>query len=279
MSQVANVLPLSRWFVALPSLQYTVAVTNKEPLRPRPSPLYPQDAPMGDPAVAATNAVLLNVGPLRDEARREYANMTDDQIVTTLWNKGRHSLDVSPYFNNIFKPEIFRALSQVGRNIKTIVCFDFGTFEADNHSRLMFYPESVGCTAQHVFAFYVREHIQSTYGTSPELIFQHLEYTHATAKLLSHVGAAVFRDNASGFRCITSNTLVIWMCRDGHIALPVKQVIADFPYQNRPLQLPLAMIWPEEGDHPTTLEDILNSPQSKSRNWGVSLAYTYSVVS
>ncbi|KAI1148390.1 hypothetical protein F4825DRAFT_454527 [Nemania diffusa] len=246
-----------RWFVALRSLQSTIAAIDQNPFM---APHFHSEALQpGDPSSAGTNAAIHSLGPLRRDAEREYGQMKGSEIVTTLWNKARHSLDESHYFNNYFKPTLFMALVHVGRLVENIVCFQLGTFEADNHSPHTYYPESVACTAQHVFAFDLREHIASTYGQSPTLVFQHLEYTMDTARLLHGLRATVCRDNVTGFRYVNANSLVIWMCRDGHVPIPVKQIIADFMYQERPMTLPLAMIWPEEGIFPAVMEDIVMS--------------------
>ncbi|KAJ8122427.1 hypothetical protein O1611_g9843 [Lasiodiplodia mahajangana] len=248
------------WFIKLESLQSCIATIAKQRTEPRPPPFYSLGMQMGDPARAESNTALLGLGSIREDARIEYANVSSRQMVTTLWNKARHALDESVHYNNTLKPEVLAALSNVGRHIENIVCFDLGTFEADNRGPFVYYPEAYACTAHHVFAFEIKEHLKSTYGRNPALIFQHLEYTHDTTRLLERIGAGVFRDNAMAFRYVRENTLVIWICKEGHVQIPVKQIIADFPYQTQPFPVPRAMIWPEEGATPTTLQDVMDSP-------------------
>ncbi|KAI1120663.1 hypothetical protein F5Y10DRAFT_272841 [Nemania abortiva] len=253
-------------FVRLQNLQSCIAFVAKNPTQPRPPPFYSLGVQMGDPARAETNLALIGLGSLREDARKEYANVSSSQMVTTLWNKARHVLDESSYFNDILRPRVFEVLSSVGQHIENIVCFDFGTFEADTRSPPSFFPEGFACTAHHILPFYIREQLKSSYGRAPGIIFQHIEYTHDTARLLEGIGAGVFRDNVLAFRYVRENTLVIWICRDGHVQIPVKQIIADFPYQAQPFPLPRAMIWPEESDTPTTLQDIMDSPKVDPEN-------------
>lgn len=153
------------------------------------------------------------------------------------------------FCNNKTPRRILEALSSVERRIDNIICFDLGTFEADvlgphasTHGRIL------RRTHHHLLAIMIRDFLAAQPGrkTPPRLIFQHLLYTGYTAKILQHQGGEVITDNTTAFRHITKNTLVIWAGIEGPMPVPVKQVIADFPYQETPLPLPRAMIWPEE---------------------------------
>lgn len=177
-------------------------------------------------------------------------------------NEARQRLAESEYFNNILQPRGLEILSSVGQYIDNIICFELGTFEANEGNPLMLNPDSCPCTSHHLFAIYIRDYLKEKYGRAPALIFQHFEYTDHTANILREQEATVIRNNTGGFHRITENTLVIWMARSTTDPTPVKQVIADFPFQRpAPLPLPRAMIWPEEGDRPTTIQDILSIPE------------------
>jgi hypothetical protein len=171
-----------------------------------------------------------------------FANGTKVEIVTTRYEEvGSYWLRSNNFSDNIleFKDVISK------QDINKIVCIDFLTFEDDmcKTARQMIY---------HQFALNIKRRCLSTNEKAPELQFYHVGYTQTTIDFIRGRGAKVFTDTISAFQEITDSTLVIWMGTDGNI--PVKQIIADFSLQNLPL--PRAMIWPEEGDKPTTYEEL-----------------------
>lgn len=183
-------------------------------------------------------------------------------MVIGMLNEARQRLADSVYFNTVLQPRGLDILSSIRQHIDKIICFELGTFEADEGNPLMSNPDSCPCTSHHLFAISIRDFLKERYGRAPTLIFQDFEYTNNTANLLREQDATVVRNNIGGYHRITENTLVIWMGRSTTNPSPVKQVIADFPFQQpTPLPLPIAMIWPEEGDHPTTIQDVLSIPE------------------
>ncbi|KAI1172567.1 hypothetical protein F4777DRAFT_581800 [Nemania sp. FL0916] len=187
----------------------------------------------GNPAIADTNFALTN---LPSAFQQDLAAYTNFEIVHAIFAAAKARWDESEFWSNLLWPKVIEVLPDVGSHIDKIICFELGTFEADLRSRAAF-------------------------GTNPALIFQHFEYTFDTTTLLESYGARVIGNTVTGFTHITENSLVIWTGGSGPFASPVKQIIADFPFQIRqmPLPLPRAMIWPKESDIPTTLESIVDS--------------------
>ncbi|KAI1113421.1 hypothetical protein F5Y14DRAFT_462354 [Nemania sp. NC0429] len=247
------------WLVTLETLQCAIARVQEVPRPDTALHFYMLARQQGDPASALTNAALGRFRlPLTDDGRQ---SLIGPRMTIAMFNEARERLHESHFVNTVLQPKVVDVLSSVGRHIDNIVCFELGTFEADEGNPLMMNPMSCPCTSHHIFAIYIRNVLKEKYGTTPTLVFQHFEYTDNTANLLRGQDAVVIRNNTGGFHRITENTLVIWMGRGTTDPTPVKQVIADFPFQRpTPLPLPRAMIWPEEGDRPTTMQDVLRIP-------------------
>ncbi|KAI0441750.1 hypothetical protein F4803DRAFT_551769 [Xylaria telfairii] len=222
--------------VELRSLQYTISRLRHER---KETPFYSVGQLRGDPA-----------DPQRNPSLEEWPDSILSSVCQTsvqgIFNEG-----MDQFFRNNTPPKVLQALSSVEHQIDNIVCFDLGTFEADERGpHVSNYGENFGRVHHHLLAIQIRDLLASQPGrkTPPELVFQHLFYTDYTTNFLQGQNCQVIRDNTTAFRHITENTLVIWAGIEGPMPVPVKQVIADFPFQDTPLPLPIAMLWPEE--HP-----------------------------
>lgn len=191
-------------------------------------------------------------------ARRELGGTTSlDRVEEVFEWAIRRQLE-NRFYTDSFLPSVKEIIRKRGRHIDNVICFELGTIEADIQSDWTRHTGQLACSAHHLFAVAIRDYIAQNFETRVGLIFQHLEYTDATASYLGQIfQARVIRDNISGFQCITQNSLVIWMARDGPMPIPVKQIIADFPYQISPRPLPSIMIWPEERYAPTTMNAVM----------------------
>lgn len=257
-------MSLSKWLVSLETLEAAIARVREVPRPDTALRFYMLARQRGDPADALTNAALGRFRlELSDHGRER---VISGQLANDLVEDARKRLAESEYFNSVLQPRGLEILSSVGQHIDNIICFELGTIEADEGNPLMLNPDSCPSTSHHLFAIYIRDYLKENYGTSPALIFQHLEYTDYTASILRGQGAIVIRNNTGGFHRITENTLVIWTGISTTDPTPVKQVIADFPFQQpTPLPLPITMVWPEEGDRPTTIQDVIRRiPQRDS---------------
>ncbi|KAI0469459.1 hypothetical protein F4859DRAFT_522922 [Xylaria cf. heliscus] len=216
--------------------------------------LYSPTLLKGNPAVAATNESLLAEPqtPISRDPRDSPARINLERVREIFVEGGWH------FLNSEVPAGILNALQLDEMRIDNIVCFDLGTIEADVCGPHAYYHDRPGLprivinrySASHAMAFMIRDFISAHPNPEgsppPQLIFQHYEYTDDTVTVLKESGCIVFRDTTSAFRYITRNTLIIWTGKEGPMSTPVKQIIADFPFQDPPLPLPAAMIWPRE---------------------------------
>ncbi|KAI1116813.1 hypothetical protein F5Y14DRAFT_448610 [Nemania sp. NC0429] len=250
------------WLVQLFSFKEVLERLQKPRNRDEAFFYYPGRRP-SDPATEKGNLTLkssmmtLELDPIHMEGSRK---------VEVIFRQAKRCQTENEFYTHYLWPKVKDVLSHIGyKNIDRIICFEFGTLEADVQGLEEWKPRTgpLSCAAHHHFAFSMRNYIQSkTWERErPRLIFQNIEYTDATASFLQEKKAEVVRDNVGGFQLITERSIVIWMGTHWPIPVPVKQVVADFPYQRPKLPLPRVMIWPEEGNQPTTLEDMVSSTQ------------------
>ncbi|KAI1734387.1 hypothetical protein F4680DRAFT_470994 [Xylaria scruposa] len=235
--------------VELRSLQYSITHVHEFGTR---IPLYSPGSLKGNPAIAATNESLVEEGAAHCalDLRKSPASMNLVRV-REIFNDA-----LDQYHKSKFPVSIMKSLSDVEQKIDSVVCFDLGTFEADVCGSFANTRGAPRCTTHHLLALMIRDHVAAVnLGRDVPLIFQASEYTDNTVAVLEELGCVVLRDNTTAFSHITENSLVIWTGKEGPMPVPVKQVIADFPFQAAPLPLPLAMIWPEE--EPTHIQDVL----------------------
>ncbi|KAI0198919.1 hypothetical protein F4808DRAFT_472029 [Astrocystis sublimbata] len=240
--------------VELRSLQYTIAYLY---YRQEDKPPYSLGYATGSPAVSETNETLqFATSPLRSRLSPITSARVREVFEVAVLQRSRGSI---PQALNV-PARIMEALGDVELLIDNIVCFDLGTFEADLRGPLRALPGAPPkCATHHLLAVQIRDNLMLAQGrTALKLVFQHAHYTDATAAVLAEVVGAdceVVRDNTSAFGHITENSLVIWLGTELPMAVPVKQVIADFPIQTPEMPLPRAMVWPRE--RPARIEDVL----------------------
>ncbi|KAI0859801.1 hypothetical protein F4860DRAFT_525805 [Xylaria cubensis] len=235
--------------VELRSLQYSISHVHELGTE---IPLYSPGFVKGNPAIAATNESLVEEGAARRtlDPTKAPASMNLERV-REIFNEARDQ-----YHKSKFPVSILECLSDVEQQIHNIVCFDLGTFEADVCGSYANTRGAPRCTTHHLLALMIRDYVTTTnLGRTIPLIFQASEYTDDTVAVLEGLGCVVLRDNTTAFSHITENSLVIWTGKEGPMPVPVKQVIADFPFQTTPLPLPRAMIWPEE--EATHIQDVL----------------------
>ncbi|KAI0453626.1 hypothetical protein F5B21DRAFT_505091 [Xylaria acuta] len=236
--------------VELRSLQYYISYVHKFGIE---KPLYSPGLVKGNPAIAATNESLVEDEPPIDGRHpRDSPALINLARVREIFEEAQ-----GEFHGSYLPPSIMEALSNVEKHIDNIVCFDLGTFEADVCGPLVNNWGVRRCAAHHLLALMIKDYVAAARpGKATQLIVQHSEYTDNTATVLKEQGCIVLRNNTTAFRHITENSLVIWTGKEGPMPVPVKQIIADFPFQETPLPVPRAMIWPEE--EPTTMEDALD---------------------
>ncbi|KAI0549756.1 hypothetical protein F4679DRAFT_584222 [Xylaria curta] len=235
--------------VELRSLQYSITHVHEFGIE---IPLYSPGLVKGNPAIAVTNESLVEEGAAHHALDpRKYPDSMNLARVREIFNEARDQ-----YHKSKFPAIILKALSDIEQRIDNVVCFDLGTFEADVCGSYANTRGAPRCTTHHLLALMIRDYVAAVnLRRTVPLIFQASEYTDDTVTVLEGLGCVVLRDNTTAFNHITENSLVIWTGKEGPMPVPVKQVIADFPFQATPLPLPRAMLWPEE--EPTHIQDVL----------------------
>ncbi|KAI8945848.1 hypothetical protein F4801DRAFT_597355 [Xylaria longipes] len=237
--QAANTTSLRTTLVELRSVQYFISHAQRFGTE---KPLYSPGIVRGNPAIAATNESLM--GEVAERYGRDPRDTPDLINLTRVQEIFDEAKD--QFCKSGIPSAILKVVHSVEKHIDNIVCFDLGTFEADVCGPLVNNWGLRRCATHHLLAFTIRDFLSGRPGGPPQLVFQHSQYTDDTITVLKKQGCEVFRDNTTAFRHITENTLVIWTGMEGPMPVPVKQVIADFPFQATPLPLPGAMIWLEE---------------------------------
>ncbi|KAI3317469.1 hypothetical protein HD806DRAFT_527108 [Xylariaceae sp. AK1471] len=241
-SQIANSHELirgSRCYVCLFPLQHLMWLVNREGIFCNTCCYYPASLELPPvPTERESSKFIQHTGKISQKFKE----------LETNWTKDGHS-------GNRLESEIFKALAGVSQDIDKIVCFDLGfedALESDREDKKMDFRGM----KWHLLAFHIKDHIKDLQKSAISIIFQDPSYTDATTDILkAHCAeATTSNNNTAAYHDITANTLVIWMGGVGGTS--VKQIIADFQLKENNMPLPRAMIWLEEGENLTTLDDI-----------------------